>query len=66
MNYTPDEIAELLKERPNQAHYIAWLVQKAVTEAVLFERERVRESCARVCDEQRDKAITSTGAARAN
>ena len=50
MNYTADEVAELLKERPNQAHYIAWLVQKAVTEAVLAERE----ACAKACEEVRD------------
>jgi hypothetical protein len=43
MNYTPEEIAELLKERPNQPHYIAGLVRRAV--------EAEREACARVCDE---------------
>lgn len=44
MNYTPDEIAELLKERPNQPHYIAGLIRKAVAAE--------REACARVCEER--------------
>jgi len=30
MKYTPEEVAKLLKDRPNQEHYIADLVQKAV------------------------------------
>ena len=42
MKYTPEEIAELLKERPNQPHYIAALVRRAVREE--------REACAKVCD----------------
>jgi hypothetical protein len=41
MNYTPEEIAELLKERPNQPHYIAGLVRRAVK----AEREAEREAC---------------------
>ena len=44
MKYTPEEIAELLKERPNQPHYIAALVKRAVKEE--------REACAKVCEEQ--------------
>lgn len=36
MNYTPEEIGELLKETPHQAHYIAAMVRKAVA----AERER--------------------------
>lgn len=47
MKYTPEEIAELLKERPNQPHYIRALIKKAVNAAVLAEREE----CAKVCDE---------------
>lgn len=47
MKYTPEEIAELLKERPNQPHYIRALIRKAVNAAVLAERE----SCAKVCEE---------------
>ena len=43
MNYTPDEIAELLKDRPNQPHYIAAMVREAV--------EAERERCAALCDE---------------
>jgi hypothetical protein len=43
MNYTPEEIAELLKERPNQPHYIAGLVRRAV--------EAEREACAKVCED---------------
>ena len=39
MNYTPEEIAELLKERPNQPHYIIALIKKAVRQAVNDERE---------------------------
>ena len=46
MNYTPEEIAELLKERPNQPHYIIALIKKAVRQAVNDERE----ACAQVCD----------------
>ena len=42
MKYTPEEIAELLKERPNQPHYIAALVKRAVKEE--------REACAKVCE----------------
>jgi hypothetical protein len=40
MKYTPEEIAELLKERPNQPHYIAALVRRAVNQAVAAEREK--------------------------
>ena len=43
MNYTPDEIAELLKDKPNQPHYIAAMIRKAV--------EAERERCAALCDE---------------
>lgn len=38
MKFTPKEIAELLKERPNQPHYIEALVRRAV--------EAEREACA--------------------
>lgn len=47
MKYTPDEIAELLKERPNQPHYIAGLVRRAVKAAVDAERE----ACARIAED---------------
>jgi hypothetical protein len=43
MKYTPEEIAELLKERPNQPHYIAALVRRAVKEE--------REVCEKVCED---------------
>lgn len=39
MKYTPKEVAELLKERPNQPHYIEALISKCVKAAVLAERE---------------------------
>ena len=42
MKYTPDEIAELLKDKPHQPHYIAAMVRKAV--------EAERERCAALCD----------------
>jgi hypothetical protein len=42
MKHTPKEIAELLKERPHQPHYIEWLVKKAI--------EEEREACAKICD----------------
>ena len=42
MKYTPEEIAELLKERPHQPHYIAALVRRAV--------KAEREECAKVCE----------------
>ena len=53
MKYTPEEIAELLKERPNQPHYIAALVKRAVKEE--------REACAKVCEEQA-KALSDSKA----
>ena len=43
MKFTPKEIAELLKERPNQPHYIEGLVRRAV--------EAEREECARLAEE---------------
>ena len=42
MKYTPDEIAELLKDKPHQPHYSAAMVRKAV--------EAERERCAQVCE----------------
>ena len=36
MNYTPEEVAKLLANRPNQPHYIASLI----AECVAAERER--------------------------
>lgn len=42
MKYTPEEIAELLKERRNQPHYIAAMVRKAV--------EVERNACAIICE----------------
>lgn len=39
MKYTPEEVAELLKERPNQPHYIRALIGKCVRAAVLAEQE---------------------------
>ena len=46
MKYTPDEIAALLANRPNQPHYVKALITKCVKAAVLAERE----VCAKVCD----------------
>ena len=43
MKCTPDEIAELLKDKPHQPHYIAAMVRKAV--------EAERERCASICDD---------------
>lgn len=34
MNYTPQEVADLLKDKPHQPHYIAAMVQKAVQQAL--------------------------------
>ena len=45
MNYTPNEIAELLKDKPQHPHYIAAMVRKAV--------EAEREMCANLCEQQR-------------
>ncbi len=45
MNYTPNEIAELLKDKQQQPHYIAAMVRKAV--------EAERERCANLCKQQR-------------
>lgn len=53
MKYTPKEIAELLKERPNQAHYIEWMVCRAVHEAVKAEREACAKACEGVAEEYR-------------
>ena len=39
MKYTPDEIAALLANRPNQPHYVKALIGKCVKAAVLAERE---------------------------
>ena len=44
MKHTPEEIAELLKERPHQPHYIAALVRRAIKEE--------REACAKVCEDE--------------
>ena len=46
MKYTPDEIAKLLANRPNQPHYVKALITKCVKAAVLAERE----ACAQICD----------------
>lgn len=46
MKYTPDEVARLLANRPNQPHYVKALIGKCVTAAVLAERE----ACAQICD----------------
>ena len=43
MHYTPDEVAKLLANRPNQPHYIASLI----AECVAAECER----CARACED---------------
>ena len=47
MKYTPDEIAALLANRPNQPHYVKALITKCVKSAVLAERE----ACAQVAEE---------------
>jgi hypothetical protein len=41
MNYTPDEIAKLLANRPNQPHYVKALIGKCVRAALRDERERI-------------------------
>lgn len=41
MKYTPEEIAKLLANRPNQPHYVEGLVKKAVKAAVDVERDRI-------------------------
>ena len=50
MKYTPEEIAELLKERPNKPHYIIALIKKAVRQAVNDERE----ACAALCESRHE------------
>jgi hypothetical protein len=44
VNYTPEEIAELLKERPNQPHYIAALVRRAINAALAEPEPTVKDS----------------------
>ena len=51
MKYTPEEVAELLKERPNQPHYIRAMITKCVKAAVLAERE----ACADILDRNADR-----------
>ena len=46
MKYTPDEVAKLLANRPNQPHYVKALIGKCVNAAVLAERE----ACAYVAE----------------
>ena len=41
MKYTPKEVAELLKDRPQQAHYIESLVQKAI-DALQSENDQLK------------------------
>jgi len=41
MKYTPDEVAKLLANRPNQPHYVKTLIEKCVKAAVFAERERI-------------------------
>ena len=53
MKYTPEEVAELLKERPNQPHYIRALIGKCVRAAVLAEREACAKACKGVSEEYR-------------
>lgn len=40
MKYTPDEVAKLLANRPNQPHYVKALIEKCVKAAVLAECEQ--------------------------
>lgn len=49
MKYTPEEIAALLANRPNQPHYVKALIGKCVKAAVLAERE----ACAKLCDNEK-------------
>ena len=51
MKYTPDEIAALLANRPNQPHYVKALITKCVKAAVLAERE----ACAQACDKEAER-----------
>ena len=48
MKYTPDEVAKLLANRPNQPHYVKALIEKCVKAAVLAELE----ACANEADRQ--------------
>lgn len=45
MKYTPDEVAKLLANRPNQPHYVKALIEKCVKAAVLAEREECEKVC---------------------
>jgi hypothetical protein len=47
MKYTPDEVAKLLANRPNQPHYVEALIGKCVKAAVLAEREACIDIVAR-------------------
>lgn len=47
MKYTPDEVAKLLANRPNQPHYVEALIGKCVKAAVLAEREAFIDIVAR-------------------
>ena len=53
MKYTPDEVAKLLANRPNQPHYVKALIEKCVKAAVLAERE----ACAQASEQQIDRWV---------
>ena len=58
MNYTAKEVAELLKDKPQQAHYIEFMIKKAIHHAPTPEhtikaikQDAVEEFCERFGDE---------------
>ncbi len=51
-----------LREREKRMEEARQTLRAAIEQAILNEREQ----CAKVCDEQHDRARTSTGAARAD
>ena len=48
MEYTPQEVAKLLANRPHQPHYVEWLLKQCIQRELAAERER----CARLCEQQ--------------
>ena len=45
MNYTAKEVAELLKDKPHQAHYIEFLVKKAIHHSVESKHFEAMNKC---------------------
>lgn len=50
MEYTPQEVAKLLANRPHQPHYVEWLLEQCLKRELAAERERWRQPLERVTD----------------